>query len=187
MLQNKSVLSGTLSWCGNQSWVRLMSGSIPLTVSLKRIKTICNPTEPFAWITWRTYSAYAWVPLGDVGPELNFQRGFNINSLFRNYPTSVVLGFRNTYTIQAHLHRNISCTKIQSSLQGLATQISQSLTPGTGTLYSLTCTCDQYWKSLLAPLSKFILSAANIHFTLMTSNTKYRKIIVSATLLVKDK
>jgi len=54
--------------------------------------------------------------------NLNFQTGFNVNSLFRNYPTSVVLGVRKTYTLQELLHRNISCTKIQRSLQGLATQ-----------------------------------------------------------------
>jgi len=54
--------------------------------------------------------------------NFNFQTGFNINFLFRNYPTFVVLGVRKTYTTRAHLHRNVSCTKIQRYLQGLATQ-----------------------------------------------------------------
>jgi len=54
--------------------------------------------------------------------DLNFQTRFNVNSLFRNYPASLVLGVRKMYSIQALLHRNLSCTKVQRSMQGLVTQ-----------------------------------------------------------------
>ena len=60
--------------------------------------------------------------VNDKERYLNFQTRFNVNSLFRNSPASLVLGVRKTYSIQALLHRNLSCTKLQRSLQGLVTQ-----------------------------------------------------------------
>ena len=90
----------------------------------------------------------------------NFQTGFNINYLFLNYPTSVVLGVRKTYTIQAHLHRNISCTKIQRYLQGLATQKFTIINPR----YRYIIFFNLYLRPVLnisvAPLSRITLSAA---------------------------